>query len=416
MFLLLLSAGLAAPGGFATGAQAADSGAHKPHHAFVLPAINFSDDKGFGYGIFFQWDDTRSPRYQPYYLSHRIVIQRTTRGIALNYYRFDSPHLLPSGLRVTMDLRIQTSPFEPYHGPGGAQTLYNQTFADTASPDYQGKFYYMYAMRYMEMGLLVQGNVAGGKFRWLAGGSFRASEADTIDYAARNEDPTLQSLLARKWEQEAQGRSSGRELGLVVGLVHDSRDHETTPTGGIWSELLLRWVPRSPASDFDYTVLTGTHRHYVPLGRGLTLAYRIGGRVMSVGAPFVAEALLDGSFGTVPGLGGYRTVRGILWQRVRGRRLLYGNLELRYQVLPLWSSGYLAVSAYHDLGRSLDEAPAADSADRGEDRDRWHRSLGLGARVAPHATLVVALETGWALDPSMDGAGMRLYIDIDWMF
>ncbi len=49
----------------------------------LLPALDYSADKGFGYGIVFQFDDKRSSDYQPYYLSHRVRLQRTTRGIAV---------------------------------------------------------------------------------------------------------------------------------------------------------------------------------------------------------------------------------------------------------------------------------------------------------------------------------------------
>ena len=48
----------------------------------LLPAFDYSADKGFGYGVIFQFDDKYSPEYQPYYLSHRLTLQRTTRGIA----------------------------------------------------------------------------------------------------------------------------------------------------------------------------------------------------------------------------------------------------------------------------------------------------------------------------------------------
>ena len=56
----------------------------------ILPALDYSSDKGFGYGILLQLDDKRSPEYQPYYLSHRLVLQRTTKGIADYSYRLDS--------------------------------------------------------------------------------------------------------------------------------------------------------------------------------------------------------------------------------------------------------------------------------------------------------------------------------------
>ena len=75
----------------------------------LLPALDYSADKGFGYGIVFQFDDKRSSDYQPYYLSHRVRLQRTTRGIADYQYRLDSKYLLPSDLRLTFEARYQVS-------------------------------------------------------------------------------------------------------------------------------------------------------------------------------------------------------------------------------------------------------------------------------------------------------------------
>jgi len=89
----------------------------------LFPAFDYSADKGFGYGIVFQFDDKHSPEYQPYYLSHRLTWQRTTRGIADYQYRLDSKYLLPADLRLTFEARYQMRLFEPYHGPGGQRLL-----------------------------------------------------------------------------------------------------------------------------------------------------------------------------------------------------------------------------------------------------------------------------------------------------
>ena len=381
---------------------------------FVLPAINFSDDLGFGYGALVQWDDKRSADYQPYYLSHRVLIQRTTRGIADYYYRLDSKYLLPRGLRLTVETRYRVSLFEPYHGLGGAQTRYSVSYHDEDSSDYRGKFYYTYDKRSIQANVLVQGG--GERLRWLAGVIHLSTAVDTIDYARHDEDPSFRSLLAGEVALGGVQLAGGRESGLAAGLVWDGRDHETTPTRGIWSEVLLRWVPAVPTNDYFYTVVTATHRHYVPLYRNLTFAYRLSARAMSAGAPFFSVPNIDGSFAMVTGLGGYRTLRGVLWQRAVGRRLFYGNFELRYRLLPLWRSGYLAWSAFLDLGRSFDAAPSASLPDAGEPSDRWHRGVGSGLRLAPHASLVIAFELGWPMEPQLDGPGMKLYIGVDWLF
>jgi hypothetical protein len=382
----------------------------------LLPAVDYSPDKGFGYGVVFQLDDKRGPDYAPYFLSHRILLQRTTKGIADYQYRFDSKYLLPARLRLTLEARYQVSRLEPYHGPGGAQTLFDQDFIDEDSPRYRGKFYYAFDKRYYLLNAVVQGPLGSEGLRWLAGLVVLDTKVDTVDYADFDEDPALDSLLANHTDLLGEELEGGRENGLLVGLVSDRRDHEVSPHRGFWSEGLVRWVPDGLGNDFDYTSLTVTHRHYLPLLDPLTLAVRASGRVMSEGAPFFTRSRLDGSFNTETVVGGKKTVRGIVWQRALGNDFLYGNAELRFRFARLFDTGYLAASTFYDLGRTFDEAPPESLFDRGDDQDRWHQGVGLGLRVALHDTFVVALDAALAVDPDLDGPGTKIYIGLDWLF
>ena len=150
-YLLLLCLGLISIS-LLEGTETAEWKPAKPYSLGFLPYAMFSDDKGFGIGIIVQWDDKRSPDYQPYYLSHRIMFERTTRGIGDYSYRLDSKYILPANLRLTLEARYIASLFEPYHGPGGAQTEYNSEYIDT-----RGKYYYMYDKRYLQVNTLVPG-------------------------------------------------------------------------------------------------------------------------------------------------------------------------------------------------------------------------------------------------------------------
>ena len=199
----------------------------------------------------------------------------------------------------------------------------------------------------------------------------------------------------------------GRENGLVGGLVWDSRDHETSPRRGLWSELLALWVPGKLGNDFQYAAITATHRQYIPLSPDLTMAIRMSGRWMSSGAPFFAVPQIDGSFTSVSGLGGNMTIRGVLWQRAVGRQLFYSNWELRYRVRQLFRSGYLAASAFYDLGRTFDPADSNDWSDSGTMSDSWHAGVGAGLRIALSDTFILALDLGWPRDPDLDGPGSR---------
>ncbi len=412
-----MAVGVLLPWSFLSGSSGeANQKPAKPYSIGVLPFARYSADKGFGGGFVLQYDDKRNPEYQPYYLSHRLSLERTTRGIAEYKYRLDSKYLLPANLRLTLEMRYMRSLFEPYHGPGGAQTRFDDTYIDKAAPTYRGRFYYMYDKRYMQLKIVVQGRFQGDRLRWLAGMQLLSTNVDSIDYDDYDsDDPGGQSLLARHWEYYGSKVDGGQENGPLVGFVWDSRDHEATPRKGIWSEALLRWVPKWLGSDFSYAALTATHRQYVPLSPDLTLALRLCVRYMTDGAPFFTKPLIDGSFSAETGLGGDRTVRGLLWQRVVGQNFIYSNLELRYYIRPMFRTGYVAASAFFDLGRTFDDSPDG-LTDNGSESDRWHQGFGTGARLVFNDTFIVALDLGWARDPQLDGPGVRIYSGLDWLF
>ena len=74
----------------------------KPYRIGFLPFASYNDDQGLAYGFVLQLDDQRPGEFSPYYLSHRLTIKRTTRGIGDYNYRLDSKYLLPAELRLTL--------------------------------------------------------------------------------------------------------------------------------------------------------------------------------------------------------------------------------------------------------------------------------------------------------------------------
>ncbi|MCH7939187.1 MAG: BamA/TamA family outer membrane protein [Candidatus Marinimicrobia bacterium] len=110
------------------------------------------------------------------------------------------------------------------------------------------------------------------------------------------------------------------------------------------------------------------------------------------------------------------TIRGVLWQRAVGRQLFYSNWELRYRARQLFRSGYLAASAFYDLGRTFDPADARDLPDSGPGSDSWHAGVGAGLRIALSDTFILALDLGWPRDPDLDGQGVKVYMGLDWLF
>jgi len=388
-----------------------------------MPVLSFSSDKGFGYGIIAQVDESGNNKYLPYISSHRFILKRTTGGTTEYSYRFDSKYLLPKNLRITIKIKYQANKLEPFHGFGGAQTRYEEAYTDlTSGGSFRGIFYYKYDKKYFRINTILQGNIYENKFRWLSGIAILNTKIDTISYSEFNEDlveNSTETLLANLLVSDIIDRNifkGGNENSLLFGLVLDTRDDEVTPSQGIWTDALIRWVPNFSGNDFSYLSLTGTFRAYIPMNKSLTFAIRFSGRLMSDGAPFFTISQQESSFKMEDGLGSNKTIRGIKFQRILARNNFYGNIELRQKIRKMFTSGYAALSSFYDFGRSFDSTPILPADDVGTEDDKLHQGVGVGFRVALNSSFVIAADVGTALDSKTDGRGLRLYLGLDWLF
>ena len=388
-----------------------------------LPVLSFNSDEGFGYGIIAQVDKNGNKEFLPYLTSHRIIMKRSTGGTTEYSYQFDSKYIMPKDLRITLQIKYKANKLEPFHGFGGAQTKYVEAFTDSKSGElFRGKFYYNYDKKYFRINTILQGNIYENKFRWLGGISIMNTKNDTIKYSEFEKDivgNSKESLLAKIQVSDIIDRSifaGGNENSFLIGIVLDTRDDEVTPSQGVWTDALLRWVPNFSANDYSFVSLTGTYRGYFSIKDDLTLALRLSGRLMSNGAPFFTVSQQEGSFKMTDGLGSNKTIRGILYQRILGRNNLFGNIELRYKFRKMFKSGYAALSSFYDFGRSFDSTPILPPADVGIMNDNLHQSVGAGFRIAFNSSFVAAADMGFALDSKTDGEGVRLYLGLDWLF
>lgn len=387
-----------------------------------LPVLSFNSDEGYGYGIIAQVDEYGNNKL-PYLTSHRIIMKRSSGGTSEYSYRFDSKYLLPKDLRITLQIKYKASKLEPFHGFGGAQTKYDEAFTNPNSGGpFRGNFYYNYDKNYFRINTILQGNIYENKFRWLGGFSIMNTKNDTIKYSEFEKDlvgTSTESLLANLQVSGIIDQSifEGRnENSFLIGLVLDTRDDEVTPSQGVWTEALLRWVPNFSGNDYSYISMTGTYRGYFPIKDDLTLALRLSGRLLSNGAPFFTLSQQEGSFKMIDGLGSNKTIRGILYLRILSRNNLFGNIELRYKIRKMFKSGYAALSSFYDFGRSFDSTPILPTGDVGTKNDKLHQGVGAGFRVALNSSFVVAADMGFALDSKTDGKGIRLYLGLDWLF
>jgi hemolysin activation/secretion protein len=187
-----------------------------------------------------------------------------------------------------------------------------------------------------------------------------------------------------------------------------------------------------------YGKLAVTHRQYFTIiPKNLNFAYRLSyqgklfGEMPSYMLPFVFNSPPNY---TRDGLGGAKTVRGILRNRVVGEGYLYGNTELRWKFIhtKLFRQNFhIALSAFLDAGMVVQEykmntagvpdnfeingKPLVKSDLFTNEKDRPHFGTGGGIRFVLNENFIVAFDDGVALKSKDDGKGAP-YINLNWLF
>jgi len=136
-----------------------------------------------------------------------------------------------------------------------------------------------------------------------------------------------------------------------VALVYDSRDIEYNTTRG----LLLEAGAQVGSGGDGYTRLYSVLRGYLPVREGTVVALRLAGSGMggtpSLNARFDLPAWED----PISVLGGEQSHRALDTGRLAGRGVLFGNLEVRHDLLPFGDLGAVTLLAFVDAGRVFEQ-------------------------------------------------------------
>jgi outer membrane protein assembly factor BamA len=282
-----------------------------------------------------------------------------------------------------------------------------------------------------------QGRIVGEKFRWLAGLNYFNIKTATVDIERMNKgkkeskqlpDTTLlydeyvnAGLIS---EDEKKG---GSHFILKLGLIYDTRDNEAAPNRGMWSEVLVMMAPQSLSNTpYGFIMLTATHRQFFTLApKKLVLAYRLSYQGTIGGTtPFYILPYLFNSYAltTKPdGLGGSRTIRGVLRNRVVGDGAVNGNVELRWifwRTFLFKQNFYLGLTGFFDAGMVVqDRYVNRDAIETvrqpfffDTQSDRPHYGTGLGLRAALNENFIITVDYGFALDKRDGTSGLYLGI------
>ena len=410
----------------------------------ALPAVSYNTDLGFQYGglvdFYYYGDGSTYPRYL-----HKIYaeISRYTKGSGINRLFYDSEFLIPN-IRLTADLSYFTEKALDFYGFNGYNAAYDAMWEDDddANDNYLSRMFFRHERNMFRFTLDFQGQLAGRELRWIAGVGLMNTGIGPVDIDALNkgraEDDKLPSHdevmgLYERYEDwgiiSRDERDGGTTHHFKLGIIYDSRDNEPNPMSGIWSEAVLFAAPGFMGNgDFAYSRISLTHRQYFTIiENDLSFAYRLnyqgtlGGNVPFYMLPYMINSFSLSS--NTDGLGGSRTVRGMLRNRVVGEGIAFGNFELRWKFLRAVvfnQNIYLALNGFLDAGQVVTSKKINPPADEdffdfykvGE--ESLHLTLGGGFRIAMNENFIVAVDYGNPLDKRDGGGG--LYIGLNYLF
>ena len=360
-----------------------------------LPAINYDADEGFGYGVLLELYNYGDGGDAPYRFTIQPTVFLTAGGRRDFTLFFDAPHLLPAGWRVDVNLGSEKQIASPYYGPGN-DSAYDETLENV-----EGPYFYRFGRTRRRAAVNLQRTIGDLPLRVLLGTGITRT---TID--SQPED-AVETLLRKEY--------AGREIPqgwsnhVRMGLVWDTRDRETGPSSGAWTEILVEGVPEFLGSDTGYLRWTFADRRYFPMGDRLTLANRFLIQSIDGAAPFYDQYVVQSSFKPQEGLGGAKTLRGIPKNRYVGKGMFLWNAELRWRAHEfemLGRSFHLVLSGFVDSGRVW------------ENRLEWeslvsdlHTGIGGGVRVGIGENFVAAIDMGHSSE-----ATAPFYLGLGYLF
>jgi outer membrane protein assembly factor BamA len=412
----------------------------RKYGAGVLPAIAYNSDLGFQYGVLTNLYaySTQHP-YPNYANSLYFEASKYTAGSAMLRVFLDSRTLL-SPFRSNFDCTYIRDLTNDFFGFNGSETHFNANFEDEDHSDYLSRVFYKYDSEMFRLMGNVKGFWSGIKWFWVAGFSLLHYRIAPVDIDRlnkrhpRNPLPEVEGLYEKyvRWGLiTADEKNGGFNTQLRVGAGYDSRDFESNPSKGVWSELLLSampsWGSSHSSGNLQVTVL---HRQYFTLVPNKTIfAYRLQVHSTPLGSvPFyllssIPATWLTGAYSE--GLGGYTTLRGVRRNRVIGKGFVLANAEIRQRLVSFKMKRqdiYIATNLFSDAGRVIQPyhvkmdfvpEPERNLYFSGQD-EQFHFTYGMGLKFVLNENFIVSADYGLVTDSQMGNSG--LYINLNYLF
>ena len=418
-----------------------------------LPVVAFDADRGFQYGALLNMynfgDGSTYPNPKSWWYIEASAYTGGTWNLYLNY---DNREIF-NNTRLSVCTNYSNESALDFYGFNGYQSIYTYaldnffennpnefTFDDSKKGlKAEDKFYnknkapkgfYRYSRQSFKAKADLTGQIAKNFF-WEAGYTFYW--INHKEFTPNGYTPVDGSLyqLYKEWGILNDSGSNQFVSAVKGGLMYDSRNIQNNPTKGIWAEAHAIVAPKWLGSSMDSYKISATYRQYIPLGTDkLVFAYRLayqgflGKNTPWYLLPFYSSMGYTRDYDAI---GGYRTVRGLMLDRVQGLHTGFYNIELRWRFIDfqLFNQNIaFALSGFTDgahvfKGFDLTNKTGAKPElykkyiDTSR-KDGLHASAGAGLRFIMNQNFIVAFEYARCLN-KQDGNG-AFYINTGFLF
>lgn len=410
----------------------------------ALPAITFSTDLGFQYGVvvnlFDYGDGTKYPSFDQMF---NFEVSRFTKGSSTYRLMYSSETLIP-GISITSDLAYLTDQAYDFYGFNGYESVYNADWTDSEldASIYASRMFYKTDRKLFRFKNDLNGRLAGEHFNWNAGLEIKSFQMGSVDLEKLNKGKDVEDQLPEidglyekylNWglinAEEADG---GLITTLKAGVSYDSRDFKANAMKGIWFETGVEASP-SFLSEAGFARFYAIYRQYFTIiPKDLSFAYRLGYQTTIAGeVPFyhqnqIISSVLAGT--TSEGLGGSKNVRGVQRNRIVGDGVFYANAELRWKAVRfnfINQNFYLGLVGFGDFGMvtkkvdfTIPDAATLGPDDANDyfnpDSEKIHMSAGAGLRIVMNENFIISADFGKAFDVQDGNSGF--YIGLNYLF
>ena len=408
-----------------------------------LPVVSYDADLGFQYGvtcdIFNYGDGSRYPRYN---YKFNVEASRYTKGSGVFRFYSDMPYVVKD-TKLFFDVTyFYANKYEFFGFNGFEASSFDPNINPNNPKDFKSGYHFIDRNQFRFVGSMQRPFFSVPNLYWTAGLAYYNTAVSVIDTVKMNnyagQHPTLyENYVANNIikEDEAHG---GNTTQIRLGMVYDSRDHNSDPTKGIYAEATLVGAPdlidRKGYSNLSYTFLW---RQYIPVYKDkLTFAYRLGAQNRIAGnTPWYMINNLNTMFFQkmyTEGLGGSVTMRGVNRNGVIGEGFAFANLEMRWRIVgfqfinqnwqvglnPFFDAGIVTQAFREEEMKKVGGSgvpnyePAFDCYAGNEG---LHMAAGCGLKLIMNRNLIVSVDLGKALD-KRDGEKLKTFIGFNYIF